>query len=61
MGEWMYRSTDFGMSESELCWFDVIEIRGEVTKETPPADPSHFFAGMLAAIKESNKFLQSSV
>jgi hypothetical protein len=54
-------STDFGTSESKLRQFDVIEIRGEVTKETPAADPSHFFAGMLAAIKDSNRFFQSSV
>jgi hypothetical protein len=49
------------MSESELRQSDVIEIRREGTKETPTADPSHFFAGMLATIKESNKFFQSSV
>jgi hypothetical protein len=39
------------MSETELR---QSEIRGEVTKKTPAADPSHFFTGMLAAIKESN-------
>jgi hypothetical protein len=49
------------MSEPELRQPELTKIRAEDTKETLAADPNDFFAGMLAAITERTKALQSSV